>query len=137
MVGSYFDIFTDVSLDGGQTWAPALCPHPVALESSSSTIPTLSEWGLIIMALLLVTVASIFISRSHAPGLAVNGSLFVASVFIRVGTVAAFLWLAGIAIFGSIAGTISSTDVAGSLISTVIGAYWVHLLVAWPKAQPS
>jgi hypothetical protein len=136
MIGSYFDIFTEVSTNGGISWSPALCPHPVRLDGSYNKIPTLSEWGLIILALLLVTVASIFIGRSQVPGFAANGSLLVGSVFVRVLGVVVLLWLACVITIAMTIG-ISSTDVAGSLISSVIGAYWLHLLVARPKIQVS
>jgi exosortase sorting signal-containing protein len=137
MIGSYFDIFTDVSTDNGLTWSPALCPHPVRLDGSYNKIPTVSEWGLIIMALLFLTVASIFIGRSHIPGMAANGFPLVASLFVRVLAAAVLLWLACVITIAATLATISTTDVVGSLISTVIGAYWVHLLVARPKAQVS
>jgi len=63
MVNSFFDVFTQLSVDGGQTWLPANQPLRVTLTNFSAAIPTLSEWGLILMALLLLTTGIIFIYK--------------------------------------------------------------------------
>ncbi len=39
MIGSFFDIFTEVSLDGGANWSPALTPVHVELKKSITAPP--------------------------------------------------------------------------------------------------
>jgi len=39
LIGSFFDITTEVSLDGGATWSPAQEPAPVELRVDPTTIP--------------------------------------------------------------------------------------------------
>lgn len=138
MVGSYFDIFTEVSLDNGQNWSPALCPHPVIIERTSTPrpIPTLSEWGLIIMALLLLTVGSIYLLRPQLPGF--TGMTFVPfarALFMRVLTAAALLWVGAVTAIALTAGALHPRDVMGSLLATVIISYWLHVLLVRPTRQ--
>jgi hypothetical protein len=59
---SFFDVWTEISLDGGTTWSPTTNgPTTMYLLSNPSTagIPTLGEWGLIALAILLVISGSI------------------------------------------------------------------------------
>ncbi len=42
MIDSFFDIFTEVSTDGGVTWMPALEPSYVELMVDPRTVPTIS-----------------------------------------------------------------------------------------------
>ena len=62
-VDSFFDIFYEVSLDGGVNWIPATTPTRVQLHNPTTSIPTMTEWGLIIFALLIVVVGSVFIFK--------------------------------------------------------------------------
>ena len=44
MIGSFFDIFTEVSLDGGQTWGAATNgPVHVELRSDPAGVPSVTE----------------------------------------------------------------------------------------------
>lgn len=104
-------------------------------------IPTLSEWGLIILALLLLSVGTVFIVKSplveFAGGTGTGAQdfkgrvllLWAPAVFRRVVIGAVVMALVGLA--GAIwaLGTVSAVDVAGTMISTVIVSYWVHLLI--------
>ena len=67
-VSSYFDIFIELSLDGGQTWMPAQSgPTNVILQGSPtivSAIPTLGEWGLIALTILILSIGVVFIKRT-------------------------------------------------------------------------
>ena len=52
---SYFDIYTEVSFDGGQTYAPSVGNTEVYLTlPNSAAVPTLSQWGLISLTGLLL-----------------------------------------------------------------------------------
>lgn len=62
-INSFFDVFTELSLDGGQTWSAAQSSTQVQLGGSSNAIPTLSQWGLIILAILLTLTGVIMLSR--------------------------------------------------------------------------
>ncbi len=146
---SYFDVFLELSIDNGATWFPA--DRAVRVEQTGpfiGTIPTLSEWGLIVMALLLLTVGTVFLLRQQ-PRLATTSgqsralfgwqntaSLFVPGVFVQV--LSAVLALAALGLAGTIGwrGFVSTTDIVGTLISAVIAAYWLHLLVAQRHAPP-
>lgn len=68
LVNSFFDVFLELSVDGGQVWTPASGPVRMEIPSSPplAAIPTLSEWGLIILALLLLTFGTVFILRRRA-----------------------------------------------------------------------
>ena len=43
MISSFFDIFTELSLDGGTTWVPAVSPHHVALRKDPKQTPAVPE----------------------------------------------------------------------------------------------
>jgi len=73
-INSYFDVALELSTDGGQTWTPA--SGPVHLDVAGPpllAIPTLSEWGLIILALLLLTVIALFLRRPREMAMAEAG----------------------------------------------------------------
>jgi len=63
MVNSFFDVFTELTVDGGQNWIPASTAAPMTMSCASGVIPTLSEWGLIIFGLLLLGVGVYYIMR--------------------------------------------------------------------------
>jgi hypothetical protein len=66
VVESFFDVYTELSVDNGMAWQPAQS-GPSHLEfydnSPVINIPTLTEWGLIIFGVLLLTVGAAFIIR--------------------------------------------------------------------------
>lgn len=64
-IESYFDVNVELSLDGGQTWEPSSLPAFRMKISDNNPIPTVSEWGLIILGLLTLTVGTIFIMRQR------------------------------------------------------------------------
>ena len=65
---SFFDVFLELSLDGGVSWIPASGATRVELSVNPppANIPTLSEWGLIILTLLLLTVGTLALRRTRA-----------------------------------------------------------------------
>jgi hypothetical protein len=63
-IDSFFDIFTELSVDGGATWHPSTAgPGHMTLSPGANTIPTLNQWGLIIFSLLILGTAIVFVRR--------------------------------------------------------------------------
>ena len=63
-IDSFFDIFTELSVDGGATWvASTTGPGRMTLTTPGSGIPTLSQWGLIIFSLLFLAITIVFLKR--------------------------------------------------------------------------
>ena len=57
---------TELSVDGGATWTPASTPVRVDLQPNTiNPIPTVSQWGLIILALLMLSIGTAFILRQR------------------------------------------------------------------------
>jgi hypothetical protein len=143
-VGSYFDVFLELSVDNGITWAPASGPVHMTLPAPGTIapIPTLSQWGLILLGLLLLAAGTIVLRRwqpalqAAMPGMAGprpgDTRLFVPERFLRVLAVTlgvAVLGLAGVIVWS---GGVAARDIAGALLSAGIVAYWLHLL---PRTQ--
>ncbi|MCX6290620.1 MAG: IPTL-CTERM sorting domain-containing protein [Bacteroidetes bacterium] len=55
-MSSFFDVFTELSTDNGNSWQPASGPPSrIAIrQSSTASIPALSEWGLILFGILVL-----------------------------------------------------------------------------------
>ncbi len=65
-ISSFFDVFTELSTDNGNSWHPSTDqPAHIALQNDVTTnsIPTLSEWGLIVMAVLMFCTGIFYIRR--------------------------------------------------------------------------
>lgn len=64
-IDSFFDIFTELSVDGGQTWSPSTTGpgHVVLTSPTAGGIPTLNQWGIIIFTILILGTAVVFIRR--------------------------------------------------------------------------
>lgn len=64
-IDSFFDIFTELSVDGGQTWNPSSSGpgHVVLTSSATGGIPTLNQWGMIIFTIMILGTAVVFIRR--------------------------------------------------------------------------
>jgi hypothetical protein len=120
---------------------PVECQFQVIVNAfgGGRSVPTLSQWGLIIMSLLLLTAGTIFIMR-RGPVIAQTATaggyctqrgrpaLFERKVFLRVGGAMLPLCLIGLAIAGWASDGVETLDVAGTLLCTLIVAYIVHLL---------
>ena len=66
-MASFFDVFTEVSTDGGNTWTPSgTAPARLSLhtENVSASVPTLTEWGLLSLSILLLMTGILYIKRS-------------------------------------------------------------------------
>jgi hypothetical protein len=114
----------------------------ITLAQPPAGAPTLSEWGMIIMGLLVVSTAIGFIVRHNQmtiragtvggaalynPGF--RQTLFKPSLFIKVLAGMLVSVLIGLAIFSRLFGPISTTDIGGTLVSAPILAYVIHLLI--------
>ena len=64
-IDSFFDIFTELSTDGGASWIPSSSGpgHVVLTSPTAGGIPTLNQWGLIIFTLLILGTAVVFIRK--------------------------------------------------------------------------
>jgi hypothetical protein len=64
-IGSFFDVFTELSLNGGANWQPAQSSSglKVILQENALAIPTMTEWGMIILAGLILIAGAFYIRR--------------------------------------------------------------------------
>ena len=101
-------------------------------------IPTLSQWGVISMTLLLLTMASIAVAHRRpavdAPDatsatVGEKSPLLVGDVFVRVLALTLGLVVAGLAALYAIEGALQVRDVTSSLLCGVLVAYMAHLSV--------
>lgn len=61
-IQSYFDIRTEISLDSGLTWTPSEQTGLMIMQDPVN-MPTLSKWGLILMAVLILATSLFFLAR--------------------------------------------------------------------------
>jgi hypothetical protein len=107
-------------------------------KKEPEAIPTLTEWGIIILILLLLAVGMVFIYKRQtalamAGGVEETGGrrflLFNKQLYAKV---FGFTLIAGLAFLGLtylIAGEITSADPFGTFVSAGIIAYMIHLLI--------
>ncbi len=64
-LSSFFDVFTELTTDSGQNWQPSTAsPARMDLQSETpSSVPTLGEWGLILLAALTIGVGIFFVKQ--------------------------------------------------------------------------
>jgi len=99
-------------------------------------VPTLSEWGLIIFSLLILTLGTVVVVRrkySLAIAGEVSGSikapLLDAGIFWKVLASTEALAVVGLGLAGAIYGSLATRDIFGTLISAAIVAYMTHLWI--------
>jgi hypothetical protein len=109
---------------------------PPPCEQPETGVPTVSEWGLILIALLLLTVATLVFG--HATSVATSsqgnlslaigpGRLFVPRVFAMTLVVVASLVGTGLSVAFWLHGEVTSVDLTGALLCTPLLSYLVHL----------
>jgi cysteine-rich repeat protein len=120
--------------DDGNTDSGDGCSPICTVEPTPSEVPTVSEWGLILMSLLLLTTATLVFAGGRrfatngpigAGGIAsppLNGNLYV-KVLLATLSLVALGFVGAIALTGALSGV----DIAGSLLCAPVFAYWVHL----------
>jgi hypothetical protein len=103
----------------------------------SNNIPTLSQWGLTLLLLLLITFGTVFIikrqrSMAIAGGIessSLSGrSLFNRILYFKVLAVVLLILSAVISFVVINYGSVSKTDVVGGFLSSLIIAYLIHLI---------
>ncbi len=121
-------------LTRGRHWLPP--PPPPPCPPFCPQTPTLSEWGLIIFTLLLLTVATRFIVRHQVTLNTTTGTLppnniplLTPIVFRKALIITSLLFLIGSLLALGLSYSPSSVDMVGSLISVFILAYLLHLLM--------
>ena len=99
-------------------------------------IPTLSEWGLIVLALLYASGLAIVWSRhpalasAHGMAQAEAPPLFVAKIFYPTLLAVGVAMLAGLAAAVWVGAEIAAVDVGGALVCVPLVAYLIHYLTA-------
>ena len=127
----------------------ALCDDGTCTPTTQD-IPTLSEWGLITLALLLMTFGSVKMAVGSTSLAGSTGSRsipvpggnsfklpFNANLFRRTSMFTGILAFVGFAICAAIFGAIFLPDVIGVLIAGPIFAYLAHLLILLEKNHKS
>jgi len=117
-----------------KAWASECC-GPI------NSTPTLSEWGLIIFALLILTLISVVVVRRKTvlataggdASMTIGGPLFIPVVFWKTLTAMLVLAGAGLGVAMAIAGTVAVRDIAGTIVSAGIVAYIAHLWIGARK----
>jgi len=97
--------------------------------------PTLSEWGLIIFSLLILTLITTVVVKRRMAGigagtdasLPISGPLFFPALFIRVLTVTIGLSAVILVVATVISGSVPLRDIVGTILSGSIVAYIIHL----------
>lgn len=118
--------------------ACTICSDNGGGGSSTTDIPTLSEWGLILLTLLLMTFGSI---QLHANSLSTSiqnvvylpvfkkATLpFEKSIFMHAVTITSLLIVVGFMICYKIYGAIFTPDIIGVALSSPVFAYLIHLV---------
>lgn len=140
--GFTFTNFTDASTstDPGSTiirgtgqWSDV----KVAAGVSLAVVPTLGEWGIVILSLLLLASSSVLFTNRRtatATGGARGGQgpalpLVDRRILVRTLGAAGSLWLLGVAAMTVLAGAPGTTDLIGSSITAGILAYQIHLWI--------
>lgn len=115
--------------------AAIFCPPP-------TTVPTMGEWGLIVLALLVLSFGTVFMMR-HQTAIAGMGETSMSQssgipfdrasygkmlIVVMIGLVAVFV--VSVLVFGY---EMTNADVPGSLIAGPIAAYLLHLLFGKKK----
>jgi len=125
--------------EGGGNWM-GMDYHALEIDAiqGPGAIPTLSEWGLIVLSLMLLTVGVVHIRR-HQPGLSLASAggnvdstgnskknLFSPDVFGKCMAATWALSVAGIGVVIFVMGTIAIRDIVGTLVCATIVAYLLH-----------
>ena len=114
-----------------------------AVNSGAAAIPTLSEWGVIVMALLLLATGTIVWSRRPAtataggvgPASSFDQPLFVPDLFMKALAGTLVVVMAGFALAFGFQGELEGVDIAGALLCAPIAAYLVHLWVTIARRE--
>jgi len=112
-------------------------------SSLVSSVPTMSEWGLIILSLLLLTLGSVSIIRQRQTALlTANGTnlklempLFNERIFRKIAMKSIPFTVVAIAIISMIEGGIFTRNLVGTIISGLIISYLIHFVLMSEKLE--
>ncbi len=104
---------------------------------TSKSVPTLSEWGMIIFSLLILSLVTSAVLRRKtvAAGVGSNlqvtvgGPLFVGAIYFKTLLVTMSLAAVGLAISAGVYGTLAMRDIIGTFLSAAIVAYMAHVII--------
>jgi hypothetical protein len=115
----------------------------VTVQTETGKIPTLSEWGLIIFSLLILTLITTVVVKRRMAGIGaggdmtmpISGPLFFPAQFIKSLTM--MLGAAGVILIAAtlISGSIPIRDIVGTILSAGIVAYIVHLWIVSSRSD--
>lgn len=125
------------------TAGPGVSYPPILI--SAEEVPTLSEWGVIILILLTLSLGMVFLSKRET-ALAVGGNtsvytpsyghkLFDKTLYIKVFSVVLLIGFGLLGLSYIYFGEITPTDPFGTVVSAAIVAYMVHFWLL-RKSQP-
>ncbi len=122
---------------GSFFWATGPQTGNIGVEhEDTGPIPTVTEWGLILMTLLLLTTGTVVFTRRRLAMAGLGGgatqttqALFVAAVFVKVLAATLTLALAGFAVALYLYGELATVDIVGALVCAPVFAYMVHLWI--------
>lgn len=128
--GSPFSRITAVDLS-------SFSPFILFSTGNAMTVPTLSEWGVLILSLLAFTLVALFLGRREVAVAGVNRSAgfydliaqapFEKTGYFKILTICLLVAVIGFALIHIFIGTNGALDLAGTVICTVIVAYLIHL----------
>lgn len=121
----------------GKGRATYLCESPFGAE-----VPTLSEWGMIIFSLLILSLVTVVVTRRRTAtaadgaggSITISGPIFVPARFMKALTVTLGLAVAILVTAMALSGSIPLRDIIGTILSAAIVAYIVHLWIV-PKEE--
>ncbi len=152
--GAAFDITAYVPADGVSTYTLSIgdqAGQSATIEGGPCTvceqtaIPTASEWGLIVLALLLLSLGVVYIRQTQTSMATTNGFNLpvgdgVRMPFERHLYIKALLWTGVIACVAAICsivfyGEITLTDIIGSILAAPVFTYLMHILMIDEAAE--
>ncbi len=134
----YVNIHTD-NCPNGAIRADSVRGRDAMIQAETNNIPTLSQWGLILLSLLTLTFVSVSVMSKQAAlantTMSVSNMMdlssypFNADIFMRAAYLVAFLALLAATGTFAIYGYLAMVDIIGTLVTAPIFAYFIHLLM--------
>jgi len=131
----------NASFSNGTTTLPAVnaCASGCTMGPDTTAIPTMSEWGLIILTLLTLTFVTVTTTAKEGSLANINMTSsqltqlkfypFNAAIFNKASIFTAAIALIAAIITLMVYGSITMTDSIGTIIAAPIFAYFMHLLI--------
>jgi hypothetical protein len=140
LVGDEADTGQARRFDSRENANPAFQPvlEIVYTPAPAGPVPTVSEWGLIFLALMFLTAGTLLFGRAHRAtmrtgtntvSLAGDRPVFDVRLYTRVLAVVFGLLAIGIGAASVLTGPPSAVDVTGSLLCAPVAAYLLHLWI--------